>query len=85
MATFLVFLDTTALYVAYPDLRADFAQVGPSPLSWVLNSYKIAVAALLIPAGRLADRVGREPPDPAGRRAGSPGRSSGMAALRRPN
>jgi EmrB/QacA subfamily drug resistance transporter len=60
MATFLVFLDTTALYVAYPDLRADFAGVSPSELSWVLNSYTIAVAALLIPAGRLADRVGRK-------------------------
>ena len=60
MAVFLVFLDTTALYVAYPDLRADFAGVSPSQLSWVLNSYTIAVAALLIPAGRLADRVGRK-------------------------
>lgn len=60
LATFLVFLDTTALYVAYPDLRADFARVSPSELSWVLNSYTIAVAALLIPAGRLADRVGRK-------------------------
>jgi EmrB/QacA subfamily drug resistance transporter len=60
MAVFLVFLDTTALYVAYPDLRADFASVGPSQLSWVLNSYTIAVAALLVPAGRLADRIGRK-------------------------
>lgn len=59
MAVFLVFLDTTALYVAYPDLRLDFAGVSPSQLSWVLNSYTIAVAALLVPAGRLADRVGR--------------------------
>ena len=33
MATFLVFLDTTALYVAYPDLRADFARVSPTELS----------------------------------------------------
>lgn len=60
MAVFLVFLDTTALYVAYPDLRSDFAGVGPSQLSWVLNSYTIAVAALLVPAGRLADRIGRK-------------------------
>jgi EmrB/QacA subfamily drug resistance transporter len=60
MATFLVFLDTTALYVAYPDLTADFAGVSTSQLSWVLNSYTIAVAALLVPAGRLADRVGRK-------------------------
>ncbi|HMG41378.1 MAG TPA: DHA2 family efflux MFS transporter permease subunit [Acidimicrobiales bacterium] len=60
MAVFLVFLDTTALFVAYPDLRADFADVSPSQLSWVLNSYTLTVAALLIPAGRLADRVGRK-------------------------
>lgn len=60
MAVFLVFLDTTALYVAYTDLRADFPGVSPSQLSWVLNSYTITVAALLIPAGRLADRVGRK-------------------------
>ena len=60
MAVFLVFLDTTALYVAYPDLRADFADVSASQLSWVLNSYTIGVAALLILAGRLADRVGRK-------------------------
>lgn len=60
MAIFLVFMDTTALYVAYPDLRADFAGVGPSQLSWVLNSYTIAVAALLVPSGRLADRIGRK-------------------------
>ena len=29
-----------------------------SGLSWVLNSYNIAFAALLVPAGRLADRIG---------------------------
>jgi EmrB/QacA subfamily drug resistance transporter len=29
-------------------------------LSWVLNAYTIAYAALLVPAGRLADRVGRK-------------------------
>jgi EmrB/QacA subfamily drug resistance transporter len=60
MAVFLVFLDTTVLYVAYPDLRASFPDVSPAALSWVLNSYTIAVAALLIPAGRLADRLGRK-------------------------
>jgi MFS family permease len=59
MAVFLVFLDTTVLYVAFPDLRATFEDVSPAALSWVLNSYTIA-AALLIPAGRLADRIGRK-------------------------
>ena len=31
----------------------------PSTVSWVLNAYTLVFAALLIPAGRLADRVGR--------------------------
>lgn len=60
LAVFLVFLDTTVLFVAYPDLRASFPDVSPASLSWVLNSYTIAVAALLVPAGRLADRIGRK-------------------------
>jgi MFS family permease len=60
MAVFVVFLDTTALYVAYPDLRASFPDVSGAQLSWVLNAYTIAFAALLIPAGRLADRYGRK-------------------------
>jgi hypothetical protein len=50
MAVFLVFLDTTALYVAYPDLTAHFADVSSSQLSWVLNSYTITLAALLVTA-----------------------------------
>jgi EmrB/QacA subfamily drug resistance transporter len=60
VAVFVVFLDTTALYVAYPDIRQSFAGVSPAQLSWVLNAYTIAFAALLIPAGRLADRLGRK-------------------------
>ena len=42
-----------------PSIRADFSDVSPSSLSWVLNAYTIVFAALLIPAGRLADRIGR--------------------------
>lgn len=60
VAVFVVFLDTTALYVAYPDIRASFPEVSGAQLSWVLNAYTIAFAALLIPAGRLADRYGRK-------------------------
>ena len=37
----------------------DFSVGRPSTLSWVLNAYTIVFAALLIPAGRLADRIGR--------------------------
>ncbi len=59
LAVFAVFLDTTILFVAFPSITADFSSVGPSGLSWVLNAYTIVFAALLIPGGRLADRVGR--------------------------
>ena len=59
LAVFAVFLDTTILFVAFPAIQADFSDVSPSTLSWVLNAYTIVFAALLVPAGRLADRIGR--------------------------
>jgi EmrB/QacA subfamily drug resistance transporter len=59
LAMFAVFLDTTILFVAFPSITASFSSVAPTTLSWVLNAYTIVFAALLIPAGRLADRVGR--------------------------
>lgn len=59
LAVFAVFLDTTILFVAFPAISAEFADVTTATLSWVLNAYTITFAALLIPAGRLADRIGR--------------------------
>jgi EmrB/QacA subfamily drug resistance transporter len=59
LAVFAVFLDTTILFVAFPSIRGAFSSTAPSSLSWILNAYTIVFAALLIPAGRLADRVGR--------------------------
>lgn len=58
LATLATFLDTTILYVAFPDITRTFSDTGASELSWVLNAYTIVFAALLIPAGKLADRVG---------------------------
>ncbi|HVF76500.1 MAG TPA: MFS transporter, partial [Acidimicrobiales bacterium] len=58
LATLATFLDTTILYVAFPDITASFSDSGPSQLAWVLNAYTIVFAALLIPAGKLADRIG---------------------------
>ena len=58
LATLATFLDTTILYVAFPDIAATFTDTGASELSWVLNAYTIVFAALLIPAGKVADRVG---------------------------
>ena len=58
LATLATFLDTTILYVAFPDISASFADTDASDLSWILNAYTIVFAALLIPVGKLADRVG---------------------------
>lgn len=53
-------LDLSLMFVAYPAIRADFPDVSLTLVSWVLTSFTIVAAALLIPAGRLADRVGRK-------------------------
>ncbi|MGB0111826.1 MAG: DHA2 family efflux MFS transporter permease subunit [Ilumatobacteraceae bacterium] len=58
LATLATFLDTTILYVAFPDITATFTDASSSTLSWVLNAYTIVFAALLVPAGKLADRLG---------------------------
>jgi EmrB/QacA subfamily drug resistance transporter len=58
LAVLATFLDTTILYVAFPDITETFSGTSASELSWVLNAYTIVFAALLIPAGKLADRVG---------------------------
>lgn len=57
---FLAFLDTTIVNVSFPSIAASFPEAGRSDLSWVLDSYFIVLAALLVPAGALADRFGRK-------------------------
>jgi EmrB/QacA subfamily drug resistance transporter len=59
LAVFAVFLDTTILFVAFSSIGRSYPTVSPASLSWVLNAYTIVFAAMLIPAGRIADRVGR--------------------------
>src|SRR4051795_343459 len=60
VATFVASLDLFIVNIAFPDIQADFGEAGLGELSWVLNAYAIVFAALLVPAGRLADRVGRK-------------------------
>jgi EmrB/QacA subfamily drug resistance transporter len=57
-ASFLAFLDVTITNLAVPDMARDFGE-GVRPLSWVVTLYTIPFAALLAPAGRLADVIGR--------------------------
>ncbi|WP_258407820.1 MFS transporter [Streptomyces hygroscopicus] len=47
-----------AVNIAFPAIGADFRSASTAELSWVLNAYTIVLAALLVPAGRLADAIG---------------------------
>jgi EmrB/QacA subfamily drug resistance transporter len=60
LAVFAVMLDALVLFVAFPSIERSFSAVSSAELSWVLNAYTIVYAALLAPAGRFADRVGRK-------------------------
>ena len=60
VAAFLVSLDSTMLYSAFGALRASFPDATAADMSWVLNAYTVVYAAMLIPAGGLADAHGRK-------------------------
>lgn len=57
-AVFLAALDLLIVNIAFPTLSREM-DASPAALSWVLNGYTIGIAALLAPAGRIADRIGR--------------------------
>jgi len=59
LGVFVVFLDTTIVNIAFPTISRSFGTTTGN-LSWVLNAYSLVFAAMLIPAGRLADRYGRK-------------------------
>src|ERR1700685_1104253 len=52
-------LDLFIVNLAFPYIGRQFAGTSLSSLSWVLNAYTIVFAAVLVPAGRWADRIGR--------------------------
>jgi len=57
--TFLAYLDVTIVNIAFPSIARDFEGTGLGSLSWVVNAYALAFAALLVIFGRVADRIGR--------------------------
>ena len=57
-AVFVSNLDLFVVNVALPAMNDRFGGSTLASLSWVLNGYAIVFAALLVPAGRLADRIG---------------------------
>src|ERR1700712_1168763 len=60
VGVFVASLDLFIVNIAFPDIQRDFSGTSLASLSWVLNAYAIVFAALLVPAGRGADRTGRK-------------------------
>jgi EmrB/QacA subfamily drug resistance transporter len=58
LGTFMLLVDITIVTVAMPGI-ADDLTASFSALQWVLDGYALALAALLLGAGSLADRFGR--------------------------
>jgi EmrB/QacA subfamily drug resistance transporter len=59
IGVFMVSLDLFIVNIAFPKIEQDFAGSNVSSVSWVLNAYAIVLAALMVSAGRFADRHGR--------------------------
>jgi EmrB/QacA subfamily drug resistance transporter len=59
LAAFMSSLDLFIVNLAFPYISRDFHGSSLDSLSWVLNGYSILFAAVLVPAGRWADRIGR--------------------------
>src|SRR5437868_14246307 len=58
VATFMLLLDITVVNVALPSIRDDLGG-SFTDLQWVVDSYALTLAALVLTAGSLADRLGR--------------------------
>ena len=58
VATFMLLLDITVVNVALPSIRDDLG-ASFSDLQWVVDAYALTLAALVLTAGSLADRIGR--------------------------
>jgi len=56
---FMAILDASIVNIAIPTIERDL-DTDIETVTWVLNSYNLVFAVLLIPAGRVADRFGRK-------------------------
>lgn len=59
-ASLLLSLNYSLVFVSYGAFGKTFV-VDPGTLSWALTGYSITMASLLVPAGWLSDRFGRQP------------------------
>ncbi len=59
LGAFMASLDLSIVNVAFPALERSFSHASRPTLAWVITAYSIVFAALLVTAGRSADRLGR--------------------------
>lgn len=59
LAVFISTLDVFIVNIAVPSISSSFHGSSVADVSWVLNAYAIVFAALLVPAGKLGDVIGR--------------------------
>jgi EmrB/QacA subfamily drug resistance transporter len=58
LGVFMLLLDITIVNVALPDIERSL-HAGLSDLQWVIDAYALSLAAFLLTAGSIGDRVGR--------------------------
>ncbi|MGC4991284.1 MFS transporter [Nocardia salmonicida] len=58
-AAFIAFLDLSVVNIAFPTIALSYPGTSTGTLTWIVSGYAIGFAALLTPAGRIADALGR--------------------------
>src|SRR5215217_1687208 len=60
VGVFMLLLDITVVNTALPSIREDL-DASFADLQWVVDAYVLTLAAVVLTAGSLADRLGRKP------------------------
>jgi EmrB/QacA subfamily drug resistance transporter len=58
LGAFMATLDLSIVNIAFPSLEAAFPGSSEAALTWVITGYSVVFGALLVVAGRTADRIG---------------------------
>jgi MFS family permease len=59
LSALVVGLNLSMINVAFAGLRESFPNARVTSMGWVISAYTIVFGAVLVPAGRLADKLGR--------------------------
>jgi len=60
IGVFLSVLDLFIVTIAFPAIQHSFPSASLTDLSWILSAYAIVYASVLVPAGKVADIIGRK-------------------------